>query len=37
MIGAQSGSTREEVIPLAKKQLEVGKRTVDRGATRMRR
>ena len=33
--GVASG--REEVIPLAEEQLEVGKRTVDRGTTRIRR
>ena len=27
----------EEVIPLSEEQLEVGKRTVDRGTTRIRR
>jgi uncharacterized protein (TIGR02271 family) len=36
-IGQQSGSSREEVIPLAEEQLEIGKRTVDRGTTRIRR
>ncbi len=30
-------ATEEEVIPLAEEQLEVGKRTVDRGTTRVRR
>jgi uncharacterized protein (TIGR02271 family) len=33
--GAASG--QEEVIPLAEEQLEVGKRTIDRGTTRIRR
>ena len=32
-----SDTTREEVIPLAEEQLEVGKRVVDRGTTRIRR
>jgi uncharacterized protein (TIGR02271 family) len=30
-------SGTEEVIPLAEEQIEVGKRTVDRGVTRVRR
>jgi len=32
-----SGAGREERIPLAEEELEVGKRTVDRGVTRIRR
>jgi uncharacterized protein (TIGR02271 family) len=32
-----SGSAREEVIPLSEEELQVGKRTVDRGTTRIRR
>ncbi len=32
-----SASGTEEVIPLAEEQIEVGKRTVDRGITRVRR
>jgi uncharacterized protein (TIGR02271 family) len=32
-----TSATGDEVIPLAEEQLEVGKRTVDRGATRVRR
>jgi len=32
-----SASGTEEVIPLAEEQLEVGKRMVDRGVTRVRR
>jgi uncharacterized protein (TIGR02271 family) len=32
-----SSTTGDEVIPLAEEQLEVGKRTVDRGTTRVRR
>jgi uncharacterized protein (TIGR02271 family) len=32
-----AASDPEEVIPLAEEQLEVGKRTVDRGTTRIRR
>jgi uncharacterized protein (TIGR02271 family) len=31
------GTNREERIPLAEEELEVGKRTVDRGVTRIRR
>jgi len=31
------GSAREEVIPLSEEELRVGKRTVDRGTTRIRR
>jgi uncharacterized protein (TIGR02271 family) len=31
------GATREEVIPLSEEKLEIGKRTVDRGTTRIRR
>jgi len=34
---AASSATGDEVIPLAEEQLEVGKRTVDRGTTRVRR
>jgi len=34
---ATAGSTKEEIIPLAEEQLNVGKRTVDRGTTRIRR
>lgn len=39
-MGSTSGVTdnkREEVIPLAEEQLQVGKRTVDRGTTHIRR
>ena len=32
-----TGSAREEVIPLSGEELQVGKRTVDRGTTRIRR
>jgi uncharacterized protein (TIGR02271 family) len=32
-----ASATGEEVIPLAEEQLEVGKRMVDRGTTRVRR
>jgi uncharacterized protein (TIGR02271 family) len=32
-----TGSAREEVIPLSEEELQVGKRTVDRGTTRIRR
>jgi uncharacterized protein (TIGR02271 family) len=32
-----TSTTGDEVIPLAEEQLEVGKRTVDRGTTRVRR
>jgi uncharacterized protein (TIGR02271 family) len=32
-----NGSAREEVIPLSEEELQVGKRTVDRGTTRIRR
>jgi uncharacterized protein (TIGR02271 family) len=32
-----ASATGDEVIPLAEEQLEVGKRTVDRGTTRVRR
>jgi stress response protein YsnF len=32
-----SASSAEEVIPLAEENIEIGKRTVDRGATRVRR
>jgi uncharacterized protein (TIGR02271 family) len=32
-----AGATREEVIPLSEEKLEIGKRTVDRGTTRIRR
>jgi uncharacterized protein (TIGR02271 family) len=32
-----TGSPREEVIPLSEEELQVGKRTVDRGTTRIRR
>jgi len=32
-----TASGREETIPLAEEQLEIGKRTVDRGTTRIRR
>ena len=32
-----SASSTEEVIPLAEENIEIGKRTVDRGATRVRR
>ncbi len=31
------GTAREEVIPLSEEELRVGKRTVDRGTTRIRR
>ena len=34
---AATSATEEEVIPLAEEQLEIGKRTVDRGTTRVRR
>jgi uncharacterized protein (TIGR02271 family) len=34
---ASVASSSEEVIPLAKENIEVGKRTVDRGTTRIRR
>jgi uncharacterized protein (TIGR02271 family) len=34
---ATGASAREEVIPLAEENIEVGKRTVDRGTTRIRR
>jgi uncharacterized protein (TIGR02271 family) len=34
---AAGDSTSEEVIPLAEENIEVGKRTVDRGTTRIRR
>lgn len=34
---AASRSGSEEIIPLAEEQLEIGKRTVDRGVTRVRR
>jgi uncharacterized protein (TIGR02271 family) len=34
---AQPSSGTEEVIPLAEENLEIGKRTVDRGTTRVRR
>jgi hypothetical protein len=34
---AGDASSREAVIPLAEEQLDVGKRTVDRGTTRIRR
>ena len=34
---AQPSSGAEEVIPLAEENLEIGKRTVDRGTTRVRR
>jgi uncharacterized protein (TIGR02271 family) len=33
----RTGATQEEVIPLSEEKLEVGKRSVDRGATRIRR
>jgi uncharacterized protein (TIGR02271 family) len=37
-VGSVASSTaRDEVIPLAEEQLEVGKRTIDRGTTRVRR
>ena len=32
-----TSATGDEVIPLAEEQLEIGKRTVDRGTTRVRR
>jgi uncharacterized protein (TIGR02271 family) len=32
-----TSATADEVIPLAEEQLEIGKRTVDRGTTRVRR
>jgi uncharacterized protein (TIGR02271 family) len=32
-----ASATEEDVIPLAEEQLEIGKRTVDRGTTRVRR
>ena len=35
--GVAASSGRDEVIPLAEEQLEVGKRSVERGATRVRR
>ena len=35
--GMSARSSAEEVIPLAEEQIEVGKRTVDRGVTRVRR
>jgi uncharacterized protein (TIGR02271 family) len=35
--GVAASSERDEVIPLAEEQLEVGKRSVERGATRVRR
>ena len=35
--GMPARSGAEEVIPLAEEQIEVGKRTVDRGVTRVRR
>jgi hypothetical protein len=34
--GATRGG-REEVIPLAEEELQIGKRVVDRGTTRVRR
>jgi uncharacterized protein (TIGR02271 family) len=34
---AASASSADQVIPLAEEQMEVGKRTVDRGTTRIRR
>jgi len=34
---AFASSRKEEVIPLAEEQLDIGKRTVDRGVTRVRR
>jgi uncharacterized protein (TIGR02271 family) len=36
-VAAEPSSGTEEVIPLAEENLEVGKRTVDRGTTRVRR
>jgi uncharacterized protein (TIGR02271 family) len=35
--GPQAREGTEEVIPLAEENLEIGKRTVDRGTTRVRR
>ncbi len=35
--GGPASSTDEEVIPLAEESIKIGKRTVDRGATRVRR
>jgi uncharacterized protein (TIGR02271 family) len=35
--GIATGAAHEEVIPLSEEQLEVGKRTVDLGTTRVRR